>query len=521
METASVKAASANVAELVRRQARERPDALAIICRECRLTYQQLDRRASQVANGLRRGGAAAGARIAYLGRNSASYFEVLLGSAKARCALVPLNWRLAAPEIHFILRDARPDLVFADPEFLPALASASARPRTLVTGDAGGTDDYGTWRSQQTDADPLLPASADDVALIMYTSGTTGLPKGAQLSHRNLMSHLHFVGTGAFGTWTPEDLQLICLPTFHIGGTDSGLWSFYSGSAVLLLTDANTATIVEAFARHRVTVAGFVPTIMRAVLADPATPSLDFSALRLISYGGSPISPELMEQARRVFDCRLQQLFGMTETTGGVCILTDEDHCNPDRNLLRSCGRPLPGVEIRIVDEKGQERSRGIAGEIAVRGPVVTVGYWQRPQETEAALCDGWFRTGDIGTMDAAGYLYIHDRIKDMIVSGGENVYPTEVENVLALHESVAECAVIGVPDPRWGEAVKAFVVLRVGREATEPELLAFARKRIAGYKCPKSIEFSASLPRNAAGKLLRRELRKPFWGDAGRQVG
>jgi len=333
-------------------------------------------------------------------------------------------------------------------------------------------------------------------------------------------MSHLRFLEAGAFGPWTAQDIQLVCLPTFHIGGTDSGLWSFYTGSTVLLLTDANTDTVVDAFARHRVTVAGFVPTIMRAVLADPGTARLDFSTLKLVSYGGSPISPELMVQARAVFGCRFQQLFGMTETTGGVSILTDEDHCKADGNLLRSCGRSLPLVEIRIVDEEGRERPRGTAGEIAVRGSVVTRGYWQRPDETAKALREGWFHTGDVGTMDAAGYLYIHDRIKDMIVSGGENVYPTEVENALALHDAVAECAVIGVPDSRWGEAVKAFVVLREGRDVSERALLAFARTRIAAYKCPKSIELVAGLPRNAAGKLLRRELRKAFWGDAKRQV-
>ena len=506
--------------ELPRRHARDRPDGIAVICREHPLTYRELDRRASQVANGLISWGTVPGARVAYLGRNSESYFEVLLGAVRARCALVPLNWRLATPEVDSILRDARPDLIVAEPEFLPVLAALESRPRTLVAGGAGAVDDYAAWRGQQADADPQLTQSADDTVLIMYTSGTTGLPKGVQLSNRNLMSHLRFLEAGAFGPWTAQDIQLVCLPTFHIGGTDSGLWSFYTGSTVLLLTDANTDTVVDAFARHRVTVAGFVPTIMRAVLADPGTARLDFSTLKLVSYGGSPISPELMVQARAVFGCRFQQLFGMTETTGGVSILTDEDHCKADGNLLRSCGRSLPLVEIRIVDEEGRERPRGTAGEIAVRGSVVTRGYWQRPDETAKALREGWFHTGDVGTMDAAGYLYIHDRIKDMIVSGGENVYPTEVENALALHDAVAECAVIGVPDSRWGEAVKAFVVLREGRDVSERALLAFARTRIAAYKCPKSIELVAGLPRNAAGKLLRRELRKAFWGDAKRQV-
>jgi acyl-CoA synthetase (AMP-forming)/AMP-acid ligase II len=508
------------IADLPRYQARIRPHALAMTCHERRTTYGQLDLRASQVANGLLQAGAQPGARVAYLGKNSEVHFEILLGAAKARCTMVPLNWRLAAPEVEFIIKDCQPDLIVIEPDFASQMGSLGIKPWTLIVDGPPGLE-YRRWRDRQSGSDPALPTDAEDCIVIMYTSGTTGLPKGVELSDRNLMSHLSFLESGAFGPWSEEDIQLICLPLFHIGGTDSGLWSLYTGAMSLLLTDANTASIIDAFARYRVSIAGFVPTIMRAVLADPGVGKLDFSCLKLISYGGSPISPELMVQARETFGCRFQQLFGMTETTGGVSILSDEDHRSDDTGRrLRSCGRALPRAEIRIVDAEGREQSTGVAGEIAVRGPTVTKGYWHRPEETRGALRDGWYYTGDVGTLDADGYLFIHDRIKDMIVSGGENVYPTEVENAISQSEVVRESAVIGVPDARWGEAVKAFVVLRPGHSVSEADLLAFLRTCIAGYKCPKSIEFVASLPRNAAGKILRRELRSRYWDVGKSQV-
>lgn len=507
------------VADLSRHQAKLRPGAMAIMCRGQGTTYGELDMRASRVANGLLSVGVEKGARIAYLGKNSEVYFELLLGAAKARCTMVPLNWRLAAPEVDFIVNDSEPYFIATELDYVPVLQTLTGDPHILIV-DGPPETGYAAWRDRQSADDPALATDPEDTVVIMYTSGTTGLPKGAQLTDKNLMSHLYFIESGAFGQWSEADIQLICLPIFHIGGTDSGLWSFYTGATNLLLRDANTKTIIDAFAQWPVTIAGFVPTIMRSVLEHPDVHKRDFSSLKLISYGGSPISPELMQVARETFQCRLQQLFGMTETTGGVVILVDEDHRGSDPARLRSCGRPLPTVDVRIVDPEGTEKATGEAGEIAVRGPMVTKGYWRRPEETEKALRDGWFRTGDVGYFDEWGYLFIRDRIKDMIVSGGENIYPTEVENALSRHEGIAEIAVIGVPDERWGEAVKAFVVMRPDCGATAGELMAFARARLAGYKCPKSIDFVDSLPRNASGKILRRELRKQYWGGGDRQI-
>ena len=503
------------VADLSRFQARHRPTHPAIICEGRTVTYGELDRRSNQVANGLLSEGVKAGSRIAYLGKNSESFFELLLGVAKARCSLVPVNWRLAPPEIEFIIGDAAPELIVAETEYRPVLSALSTPRKLKFLGP-----DYAEWRDAQDAADPGLPPRSDDVVVIMYTSGTTGFPKGTQLSNCNLMSHLHYIDCGTFGPWEPGDLQLICLPVFHVGGTDSGLWSFYTGATSLLLRNANTGTLMDAFRRWPVTIAGFVPTIMKSLLEDPQIGEIDFTKLKLISYGGSPISPELMKMARERFRCRFQQLFGMTETTGAVTLLSDEDHLTSDR-LLRSCGKPLPSIELKIVDQDGRSQPSGSTGEIAVRGPVVMKGYWNRPEETATVIRDGWYMTGDAGFFDEEGYLFIHDRIKDMIVSGGENVYPTEVENTVLKHPAVAEAAVIGVPDPMWGEGVKALVVLRSGSELTSAELIEFTRKHLAGYKCPKSVDFVDSLPRNAAGKLLRNALREHYWSKSDRQVG
>lgn len=504
------------VADLSRFQARQRPRHPAIICEGRTVTYSELDERSNQVANGLLAGGIKAGSRIAYLGKNSESFFELLLGAAKARCSLVPVNWRLAPPEIEFIIGDAAPELILAEPEYRPVLSALSERRSVRFLGT-----DYAEWRDAQNAADPELPPESDDVVVIMYTSGTTGFPKGAQLSNYNLLSHLRFIDSGAFGPWEPDDLQLICLPLFHVGGTDSGLWSFYTGATSLLLRNANTATLIDAFRQWPVTIAGFVPTIMKSLLDDPEIGTIDFRKLKLISYGGSPISPELMKVARERFSCRFQQLFGMTEATGAVTLLSDEDHRNTDPRLLRSCGKPLPSIELKVMDPEGRPKPAGSPGEIMVRGPVVMKGYWNRPEETANVIRDGWYMTGDAGFFDEEGYLFIHDRIKDMIVSGGENVYPTEVENTVLKHPAAAEVAVIGVPDPKWGEGVKALVVLKSGSELTSAELIDFARKHLAGYKCPKTIDFVDRLPRNAAGKLLRNQIRERYWNASDRQDG
>ena len=498
------------------------PGAVAMEHKGRTTTYAELNAHSAQIANGLIATGRRAGSRVAYLGKNSDVYFELLLGSARANWVIVPINWRLSPSEVEFIIADAAAEVVVVEREFLnrvELLLAETAKQVLVIEGE--DARDFRAWRERQSPSDPDLSHQSDATVIMMYTSGTTGVPKGVELTNRNILGHLRFIANGAFGEWTADDVQLICLPISHIGGTDCGLWGIYAGARNLILATASAEEIVGAFAQRSITITGLVPAIVNLVLDHPEVARADFSHLKLISYGGSPISAELLVRATEVFDCRFQQLFGLTETTGGVVKLAHEDHVDGNPKRLRSCGRPLPDVEVRVVDETGTPRPVGETGEIAIRAEVVMKGYWNRPAETREAIRDGWFFTGDAGYFDADGYLYIHDRIKDKIVSGGENIYPAEVEAALAAHAAVAETAVIGVPDPKWGEAVKAFVVLRPGHSPSAAELIAFARTRIAAFKCPKSIEFVHAVPRNASGKILRRELRQPYWQGQARQVG
>jgi fatty-acyl-CoA synthase len=310
-------------------------------------------------------------------------------------------------------------------------------------------------------------------------------------------------------------------MPVFHIAGTNVALFGLTHGAKVIVMEEFNSAELATLIAGHSVTWLLLVPAAILALLQHPAAATSDFSSIRTLIYGASPIAEALIAQARATFsNAKLYQLYGLTEATGGGTILPPEAH-DPARGKLRSCGLPYPGFELKIVDPIGEPVPVGEVGEIVLRSAAVMKGYWNNPAATAASLFPGgWLRTGDAAYMDDEGYIYIYDRIKDMIVSGGENVYPAEVENALFGHPAIADVAVIGVPDARWGEAVKAIVVLRQGQTATADEILSYGRSRIAGYKLPKSIDFTQSLPRNPTGKVLRRLLRAPYWESRDRQV-
>jgi acyl-CoA synthetase (AMP-forming)/AMP-acid ligase II len=353
-----------------------------------------------------------------------------------------------------------------------------------------------------------------------MYTSGTTGHPKGAQLSHANLLTLLS-AALGQFGTWHDNDVNLVCMPLFHIGGAGWALVGLYRGIETVLMADAEPATILGLIAEFGVTKAFFVPALLLFLLQAPACRETDFSSLELIVYGASPAPLDLVRNALEVFRCAFAQVYGLTETTGAITYLPPEDHHGEHAVArLKSCGKPITGVEIRVVNAFGQDLPQGTVGEIVCRSPQVMIGYWNLPEASSRAIRDGWFYTGDAGYLDQDGYLYIYDRVKDMIISGGENVYPAEVESVLFGHPAIADVAVIGVPDPMWGEAVKAIVVKQRGAELSAADLIDFARQRIAGYKVPRSIVFVDVLPRNPTGKILKRELRRPYWAGQDRQV-
>ena len=510
--------------DVLRQRAAERPEATALVFDERRTSFGGLARQARQVANGLLALGAGPGSRVAYLGKNTDHFCALLFGAAMAGAVLVPVNWRLALPEMAAILRDAETRVLFVGPGFAASAAALDLPDLALFSldGAAPGWADFAAWRDAQADGEPGVAVAPDDTCLQLYTSGTTGLPKGVELMHRNCLAMLIALQEGGCGSVGPEDVLLICMPLFHAAGVLPTLVGLAHGSAVVLLAEMDVPAIVAAFARHGVTWLILVPAALLMVVRHPAAASADFSSLRRLTYGASPIAESLVLQAKALFpNAGFYHLYGLTEACGAGTISPPEAH-DPARGKLQSCGLPYPTLELRIVDPTGAAVPPRTVGEIVLRGPTVMKGYWRNPEATRAAFTpDGWLRTGDAAYRDEDGFFYVHDRVKDMIVSGGENVYPAEVENALYGHPAIADVAVIGVPDERWGEAVKAVVVLKPGAAASAEDIVAYARERIAGYKLPKSIDFVDALPRNPTGKLLKRVLRAPYWEGRARQVG
>jgi acyl-CoA synthetase (AMP-forming)/AMP-acid ligase II len=398
--------------------------------------------------------------------------------------------------------------LVIAAPANADAAASAPA--------DVAAS--FEQWRACYPATPPANVAHLDDDIVQMYTSGTSGRPKGVCLSHRNYFAIFRQVDY-PWNRYDSDDVVFAPSPFFHVAGMNQVMRGLCGGVCLVTVPVFQPADLPRILQDERITRTTMVPAVIQLCLSTPDIESYDFSALKVIMYGASPITQDLLRRALAVFKCQFVQAYGMTEATAALTMLHPDDH-DPALGKLRSCGRPVREVEVRVVAADGKPCEPGAVGEIIARGPNITRGYWRDPDATARTIVDGWLHTGDAGYFDTDGYLYIHDRIKDMIVSGGENVYPAEVEDALADHPAVADVAVIGVPDAKWGEAVKALVVLRANAETTAPELIAFARTRIAGYKVPKSIDFVGILPRNAAGKILRRDLRAPYWEGRERLV-
>jgi acyl-CoA synthetase (AMP-forming)/AMP-acid ligase II len=514
---------SQTLADLLRFHALHRPAATALIYNERLASYGELDRNASKVANGLSRLGIRRYSRVGYLGKNSDFYFELLFGTAKAGATLVPINWRLATPEIMAIVADAGITTLFLGEGFgaFPAMCGLTDIRFISIDGASGQWPDFVEWRDAQSADDPALSVEPEDTVIQMYTSGTTGLPKGVELSNRNLLACITAAKAGGLGGLGPDDVVLMCMPASHVAGTNVALFGLAHGSTIVVMAEFDPAAVIHLIQRYSATYLLLVPSAILMLVQHAGSSAADFSSLRQLAYGGSPISEALREQARVTFpNAGLWHVYGLTEASGGGTCLPPAAH-DPALGKLRSCGKPYPGFELRIVDPDGQPVAAGEVGEIVIRSLAVMKGYWNNPEATRAAfLPDGSLRTGDAAYMDDEGYVYVHDRVKNMIVSGAENIYPAEVENALFGHPAIADVAVIGVPDPRWGEAVKAFVVLRPGQGATAEEIIAYARQRIAGFKVPKSIEFIDALPRNATGKVLHRTLRAPYWEGLDRQV-
>ena len=456
------------------------------------------------------------------LSLNSDRYLELYLAVGWAGAVIVPLNIRWSPLENEDAMRDCRAEILFVDKAFAPVgVALAKALPELkLVYADEGetpaGMDNYETLIAQ---SEPVTDAmrSRDDLAGIFYTGGTTGRSKGVMLSHGNLMANaLNALSEGMFpGT----SIYLHAAPMFHLANGGAMYAVLLSGGSNVVIQGFTPDGVAAAMQKERVTDVLLVPTMIQMFVDHPTLGNYDLSSLKRIVYGASVISDAVLTRAMKALPhVEFTQAYGMTELSPVATLLNPADHDNPA--LHRSAGRAAPHAEVRIVDPNDNEVSRGEVGEIVVRGDNVMLGYWNRPQDTAAAVRDGWMHTGDGGRMDENGYVFIVDRIKDMIITGGENVYSAEVENALAGHPAVAACAVIGVPDPDWGERVHAVVVLLPGEQATAEEIRTHCKTLIAGYKAPRSVDFVDALPMSGAGKILKRDLRKQYWDESGNQV-
>ncbi len=518
----------ATLGDIPRHHAAARPDATALVFEGRETTFADFDRHANQAANALLAAGVTKGQRINYIGKNSDHYFEVLFGAAKIGAVMTPIGWRLAPPEMGYIVGDSESPIVFVGPEILDRideiLAEVPDRPAVIAmeTG-AHAFPTYEAWRDAAPDTDPAVEIVPSDVAVQLYTSGTTGRPKGAMLTHANMLGGRRLAAEArmAWNEWGPEDVSLVAMPVSHIGGTGWGIVGLYNGAKGIVAREFDPFKVLDFIESDRISKMFMVPAALQIVVRQPRSREVDFSRLKFILYGASPIPLDLLRECMEVFGCGFCQQYGMTETNGTIVYLPPEDHDPAGNARMRAAGLPMPGVELKIIDAEGVSLPPNQVGEVAVRSVSNMAGYWRLDEATAATIdADGWLRTGDAGYLDADGYLFIHDRVKDMIISGAENIYPAEVESAVYGHPDVAEVAVIGVPDDKWGEAVKAVVALKPGAKPDPAGIIAFARTRIAAFKAPKSVDFIDALPRNASGKILRRELRDPYWAGRERRV-
>jgi long-chain acyl-CoA synthetase len=518
------------IADIVRHHAEVRGDKPALRFGDDTWSYSELRDESARVAQTLLAEGVRPGERVAVLDRNGPEYFTFLFGAAMANAVTLAVNWRLAPREIEYILENAEARVLLIGRDFLGHLAKMKLDGvrRIVVVGEGDGTHvRYEDWIADRAPEDPRVPSGPDDTCYQLYTSGTTGLPKGVELTNRNLLTAME-QGQRAW-SFDADSVNLVAMPLFHIAGSGWAIAGFCSGGVNILLREVDPAEILRVVPKFRVTNALFVPAVLQVLVATPGAEETDFSSLRCVVYGASPITEAVLERSLETLGCGFVQVYGLTETTGAITVLASEDHDpgGPRGHLLRSAGRPWGGVEIRIVDaETGRDVDDGEVGEIWIRTPQNMKGYWRDPDATREAFPEGrdadglgWFRSGDAGYV-RDGYVFIHDRVKDMIVSGGENIYPAEIENVLMGHPAIADAAVIGVPSEKWGETVKAVVVSAPGNEVDDAKLIDYCRERLAHYKCPTSVDRVEALPRNPSGKILKTELREPYWAGRSRRV-
>jgi fatty-acyl-CoA synthase len=505
--------------EFITYWAKDRPERVAIEGDDLTLTYGELEDATARVASALIAMGVNKGDRITWFGKNSATYFTLFFGAARAGVVMVPIGWRLAEPEAAFIIDNAEAKLLFLGEGFEACRETLGKRPglmRCLTVPEAQAE----LIKAPRGEFEPSKP---DEAVLQLYTSGTTGNPKGAVLSNRNLfgLRKAGLENPPPHSLWDEDEAVLVAMPCAHIGGTGLGIVALAAGLPGIVLSEFDPVRVFDAVENRGVTRFFIVPAALALLLNHPDCAKTDFSRIKYIMYGASPIPLELLRQCIAMFGAEFTQNYGMTETTGTICVLPPEDHSVEGNQRMRSAGKPLPGVEVVIKGPDGRILPQGEIGEIVTRSSSNMLGYWKLPEATASTMdADGWIATGDVGYLDEDGYVYMYDRAKDMIITGGENVYPAEVESAIYGHPDVLEVAVISIPDEKWGEAVKAVCVPKPGHTIDADSVMNWARERVAGFKVPKSVDVIDALPRNPSGKILRRSLREPYWEGRERQI-
>ncbi len=508
--------------EHVDHYAAHRGDEAAIVFHDQTLTWSRLRARIRQNAAGQKAAGLVKGARIAYLGKNHPACFESVYACGLVGTVCAVVNWRLAPEEIHYALNDAEAEFVFVSAEFLSVLEQVRDRLPKLkrfVVVDGAGDDAYEAWLGRHDGGEALEPTDDHDGWFQLYTSGTTGFPKGAVLTRHGIDAHTK--GFAGFVGVAPGKTAMVAMPLYHVGGLSWGLGALAQGAKVILVDVPMPNVILDDLVKYEVTHSFFVPALFQAFQMVPDLAQRRFPKLEQLVYGASPMPLPLLLKSLDAFPCDFTQVYGMTEMSGVVTLLDAASHRDPNvRHRLVSAGRPIPTCEIRVVDPSTLEDvAPGVLGEVLVKSEQRMVGYYNRAEATDKVFNGDWYRSGDAGKMDEDGYLYISDRIKDMIISGGENIYPAEIERVLVEHPAVREVAVIGVPSDKWVETPKAVVVLE-DASIEDSTLISYCRERLAHYKCPTSVDRLEALPRNATGKVLKRQLRAPYWEGRDRSI-
>lgn len=502
------------------------PDREALVFEETRITYGKLDDRVNRLANAISGLGFKKGERLVILAENTHKYMEVYFAAGKLGMSVTPLNFRLADAEITHIVNDSEATLFMAGTGYEERALGLKddvkgIREWVMLDSHGEGWLNYEDMIREASGEDPGVEVGEDELAILMYTGGTTGLPKGVMLSHRNIMTSAY--GSIMICEFNKDDATCFVLPLFHIS-----LWPalcvLMVGGKVIVMPRPDLMEILRLIQDEKCTHINLVPTIYGWILNVPDIDKYDLSSLRLMTYAGSPFPPDVLRKCIEKFGGIFAQGYGLTEAAPLVSFLMAEDHVldGPERltRRLTSAGKEGPVVEARVFDEDDKPVKVGEIGEICARGKNIMQGYWKNPELTEKTLRNGWLHTGDMGTVDEDGFIYLMDRKADMIVTGGENVYPKEVEDVLYEHPAVQECAVVSAPDPKWGERVQAVVSFKEGQSADPEELITFCKSKLAGYKCPKGVEVWDAIPKTVVGKIIRKDVKAHFWADSTRKI-